>query len=129
MSSVKLYLDEDVRPLLAEILLSRGYDAVSALQRRRHGLSDQMQLEAAIREGRTFVTHNIRDFTRLHASFASRHYGIVASNQESLSFILRRLLYFLSQETASSVKGGLFWLSNYEPPGDFKRIEISRSSG
>lgn len=29
---VKLYIDEDVRPLLAEVLRQRGYDAISAVE-------------------------------------------------------------------------------------------------
>lgn len=57
MSAAKLYLDEDVRPLLAEILSARGYDVVSAAQKRKHGLSDRQQLELAVREERTFATH------------------------------------------------------------------------
>ena len=116
MNAVRFYLDEDVRPLLAEILLSRGYDVVSTAQRSKQGLLDHQQLEIAIQEKRTFVTHNIRDFTRLHPHFSDRHYGIVVSNQESLTLLLKRLLYFLSKETLSSVKGKLFWLSNHNPP-------------
>ena len=114
MNAVRLYLDEDVRPLIAEILLARNYDVVSAVQRKRYGLSDHQQLEFAVREKRTFLTHNIRDFVKLHPAFSERHYGIILSNQDSLNIILKRLLGFLSKETSESVKGKLFWLSNYE---------------
>ena len=117
MNVPRLYLDEDVRPLLAEILSARGYDVISAAQKRRHGLTDHLQLEFAIREERTFVTHNIRDFVKLHSSFLDRHYGIIVSDQDTLNVILRRLLNFLSKETTDSAKGKLFWLSNYEPSG------------
>ena len=117
MNAARLYLDEDVRPLLAEILSARGYDVTSAIQKRRQGLTDQQQLEFATHEERTFVTHNIRDFVKLHPIFLERHSGIVVSNQESLNIILRRLLCFLSKETVDSVRGKLFWLSSYEPSG------------
>ena len=116
MNAAKLYLDEDVRPLLAEILSTRGYDVISAVQKRKQGLLDHQQLELALREERTFVTHNVRDFVKLHSHFSDRHYGIIVSNQDSLNNILRRLLSFLSKETTDSVRGKLFWLSNYEPP-------------
>ena len=116
MNAAKLYLDEDVRPLLAEILSSRGYDVISATQKRRVGLTDYQQLEFAIHEERTFVTHNVRDFIKLHQAYSERHHGIVVSNQDFLNVILRRLLCFLAKETADSVKSKLFWLSNYEPP-------------
>ena len=91
MNAAKLYLDEQ-------------------------GLLDHQQLDLALREERTFVTHNVRDFVKLHSYFLDRHYGIVVSNQDSLGIILRRLLCFLSKETTDSARGKLFWLSNYELP-------------
>ena len=48
MEKVKIYLDEDVRPLLAEVLRSRGYDAVSCVERGFFGLSDREQLNIAM---------------------------------------------------------------------------------
>ena len=114
MAPVKLFLDEDVRPLLADILCQRGYDAVGAAHVRRLGLTDPEQLHAAMKEGRAFVTHNIRDFVRLHSTFSYQHNGIIVSNQETLSVILRRLLCFLSRETVTTTQGKLFWLSDYE---------------
>lgn len=116
MASVKLYLDEDVRPLLADILRDRGYDVSSTSHARRKGLTDTEQLQCASKEQRALVTHNIRDFVQLHARFPDEHCGIVLSNQEPLPVLLRRLLYFLSRETPASAKGRLFWLSDYEPP-------------
>ena len=116
MASIRLYLDEDVRPLLAEILRDRGYDAISAAHARRKGLTDEEQLLFAIKEHRVLVTHNIRDFAQLHAPFSDRHWGIILSNQEPIPVVLRRLLYFLSRETSSSAQGRLFWLSEYTPP-------------
>ena len=43
MNAAKLYLDEDVRPLLAEILSTRGYDVISAVQKRKQGLLDHQR--------------------------------------------------------------------------------------
>lgn len=40
MDNVALYLDEDVRVLLAEVLRARGYDAVHALEIGQAGKSD-----------------------------------------------------------------------------------------
>ncbi len=116
MAAVKLYLDEDVRPLLAEILQDRGYDVASASSSRRRGLTDEEQLQVAIKEHRALVTHNIRDFAQLHSRFSDQHFGILLSNQEPLRVLLRRLLHFLSKETASSAQRRLLWLSDYEPP-------------
>ncbi len=89
---------------------------VSAVHLRHRGLTDQEQLTTATENHRILVTHNIRDFVLLHRHSASRHYGILVSNQEPLNMMLRRLLHFLFKETASSAQGNLFWLSDYEPP-------------
>ncbi|MBI3319033.1 MAG: DUF5615 family PIN-like protein [Candidatus Omnitrophica bacterium] len=115
MASVRLYLDEDVRPLLAEILRDRGFDAISASRTHRLGLTDREQLEVAIKERRALLTHNIRDFVRLHTELADRHEGIIVSNQAPLPILLRRVLGFFSRETAASITGRLCWLSDYEP--------------
>ena len=40
MSEISLYLDEDVRVLLAEILRNRGYNAYHVLEVERTGKSD-----------------------------------------------------------------------------------------
>ena len=40
MAPITLLLDEDVRPLLAEILRQRGYDAIQVLEVSRGGKSD-----------------------------------------------------------------------------------------
>ena len=47
MAEIILLLDEDVRPLLADILRQRGYDAVHVLELKRTGKSDIDQLEFA----------------------------------------------------------------------------------
>jgi len=114
VASIKLYLDEDVRPLLAEVLLDRGFDVVSAVRIRRLGVTDEEQLQAAINDRRTLLTHNIRDFARLHTAWAHRHEGILVSDQEPFHVMLRRVLCFLSRETPSSIRGRLCWLSQYE---------------
>lgn len=116
MASVTLYLDEDVRPLLADILRTRGFDVVSAVSTHRIGLTDEEQLDTAIEQRRALLTHNIRDFVRLHTKLTSRHSGIIVSSQEPLHVLLRRSLGLLSRETATSIRGRLCWLSDYEPP-------------
>jgi len=72
MEKVKIYLDEDVRPLLAEVLRSKGYDAVSCVERGFFGLSDKEQLNIAIKERRAILTHNIKDFVQLHNSATTK---------------------------------------------------------
>ena len=77
---MKLYLDEDLSPAIAELLRRRGMDATSAQEIGKTQLSDRAQLEYAIREGRAIVTANVVDFIQLaHEAIASnkQHSGIV----------------------------------------------------
>ena len=83
MAAVKLYLDEDVRPLLAEILEGRGYDVASASSSRRRGLTDEEQLQVAIKE-------------RLGAG-----HGLVIEAPERLMAILNEFLANLTLEGRS----------------------------
>ena len=50
-----MLLDEDVRPLLAEILRQRGYDAVHILDLERTGKTDAEQLEFAASQHRAIL--------------------------------------------------------------------------
>lgn len=42
--SVRIYLDEDVRPLLTRVLKKRGYDVISACEMGITGLTDEKQI-------------------------------------------------------------------------------------
>jgi predicted nuclease of predicted toxin-antitoxin system len=59
---VKLYLDEDLSPVIAQMLQERGVDVVSSRDVSLIGVSDREQLEYAAREQRALVTRNARDF-------------------------------------------------------------------
>ena len=108
MSKHKLYLDEDVDPILSKILRERGHDVTSAVGVRMKTLSDYEQIEFAISEGRTILTHNIKHFVEISNEYAATgktHFGIIVSNQLPLKEILKRLLrwyLYISISTASS---------------------------
>jgi predicted nuclease of predicted toxin-antitoxin system len=76
MTQITLLLDEDVRPLLAEILRQRGYDAVHVLEVSRGGKSDLEQLAYAVSQGRAMLTHNIRDYLLLDGNTEHREKSI-----------------------------------------------------
>ncbi|MGL6338735.1 MAG: DUF5615 family PIN-like protein [Waterburya sp.] len=67
MSSVfiRLYLDEDVNVLVADLLNSRGFDALTVRDAGQLQASDEEQLAYAVSQKRALVTHNRSDFEKL----------------------------------------------------------------
>jgi predicted nuclease of predicted toxin-antitoxin system len=77
---LKYYLDEDISSKVAELLRSKGLDAVSVHERGLAGAQDEEQLKAAALEGRALVTRNRNDFIALTARFYETfqpHCGLV----------------------------------------------------
>jgi hypothetical protein len=77
---VKLYLDEDLSPRIAELLRRHGIDTTSAHDIGNIHVNARAHLEHATREGRAIVTANGVDFIHLaHEAVATntQHGGIV----------------------------------------------------
>jgi predicted nuclease of predicted toxin-antitoxin system len=116
MASIRLYLDEDVRPLLAHTLRERGYDAVSALDLGRIAMPDTAHFEYASEENRALLTFNIRDFVPLAARAMAEGKvfpGLVVSDQIEIRELLRRTLRLLGQRSAADMANTIVWLSDY----------------
>lgn len=116
MAQTKLFLDEDVRPLLAAILRQRGYGVAHVLEVNRAGKSDPEQSSYAVSQGRAMFTHNIRDYLLLDRKYRTQgkeHYGIIVSDQVPLRELLRRTLRCLSRYTAEEVRNQMIWLHDF----------------
>jgi hypothetical protein len=70
---VKVYLDEDLSPIIARILRDKGVDAVSAHEVGKVQLEDRVQLAEAIQAGRAIITANIVDFLVLAHDAVARN--------------------------------------------------------
>ena len=70
---MKFYLDEDLSPKIAKILRRSGINAWSAHEVGLRELSEQHQLEFAVKEKRCLVTRNRDDFIRLTVQFLNDH--------------------------------------------------------
>lgn len=62
---MRVYLDEDVDVLLGRLLVSRGFDCVSASELGHLAWPDEQHLEFASDQDRILVTHNRVDFEDL----------------------------------------------------------------
>lgn len=79
----KIYIDECLSPLLAQLLRREGVDVVSAHDVGMAGKSDRANLLFAKQEGRVLVTVDKSDFAKLLREIHD-HSGIIACPQVSL---------------------------------------------
>lgn len=117
MAKIALLLDEDVRPMLGEILRQRGHDVIHVLDAGRAGKSDAEQLVYALSQQRAILTHNIRHFRLLNQRYheeGRQHCGILLAVQLPLPELLRRALRFLGRHTSDEVRNNVFWLNKEE---------------
>ena len=61
----RLYLDEDITPLLARLMRERGHDVISCRDIGATGIPDDELLERATDLGRGILSSNYGDFIRL----------------------------------------------------------------
>jgi predicted nuclease of predicted toxin-antitoxin system len=116
VSAIRLLLDEDVRPLLAEVLRERGFDVVAVVPEGLGESEDAEVLEHAIEHHRTLLTHNVEHFVELAAEYARKgweHYGIIVAAQAPIRELLARVLRLLAQKQAEDMINALEWLHNY----------------
>ncbi len=95
------YFDEDVSVITAKIIRAHGFTIVCTSEAKRCGGSDEEQLQYAAKNGHILVTHNIRDFIRIHRDFLKNgfcHSGIILANRKRDNYeFSRRLLVLLQQ--------------------------------
>jgi len=79
--AVRLLLDEQLSPTVAERLRGLGHDVETIRGTPHEGPSDRQILDLARSQGRALVTNNLRDFRPLHhlaiAPHGSGHPGMV----------------------------------------------------
>jgi predicted nuclease of predicted toxin-antitoxin system len=78
----RLFLDEDITPLLARLLRERGHDVVSCRDIGATGITDEEQLERATGLGRAILSSNYGDFIRISRACVRdgrAHGGIIIS--------------------------------------------------
>lgn len=119
MIPAQLYLDEDVDPLLAQVLRNRGIDCLSTQEANNRGKSDKDQLAFAVNHGRAFLTFNVRDFVQISQNYAvegKKHSGIILSQHHPFRELLRRTLLLLQKHGKEELTNRTVWLQDYQMP-------------
>src|SRR5512145_3331685 len=99
---IELYLDEDVDVLVADLVRARGFSAITTREAGELGNSDIAQLNYAVSQQKTLLTHNRADFEKLAQDYFTAgqvHYGIIIAVRHPLPEMLRRLLLILNHFT------------------------------
>ena len=110
---IKLYLDEDVSSVVAELLRARGFEAVTTQEAGLLRNTDAAQLAHAVSLAAAFLTHNRSDFELLVQQYFSNqqsHYGMIIAVQRPPHEIVRRLLFILNHVTADEMKNQLRYI-------------------
>lgn len=104
---IRLYLDEDVDVLVAEMVRAHGFDALTTVEAGNLGVDDERQLAFAATEDRAVLTHNRIHFERIAQEYFERelrHAGIFLAVRRQPGEIVRRLLRILNHVTADEMR-------------------------
>ncbi|GAB4536039.1 MAG: DUF5615 family PIN-like protein [Anaerolineae bacterium] len=117
MSTIRLFLDEDVWPGLAVVLREHSFDVLHAYEVERGEMSDADQLAYSAQEGRAILTHNAKDFVPLAIEYffdERSHAGIILSPQIKKGELVRRTLNLLNALSAEEIGGTVRHLADYK---------------
>lgn len=110
---IGIFLDEDVNVLIAELVRSRGFSAISTSETGRKGKTDKEQLEFASKNKYTLLTHNRVDFENLAREYFENnttHHGIIIAVRRSPQEIARRLLVILNDVPADEIINQIIYI-------------------
>ena len=117
MTAPRLYLNEDVDPLLARILTQRGFDVLTTQDAGQRSAIDADQLAFAARTGRALMTHNVAHFAALARQYGEAggaHHGVIVSDQLPLKELLARTLRLLDRLDGDAVRNQIVWLQDFK---------------
>lgn len=110
---IELYLDEAVSVIVGDILRARGFVAITTQEAGKLASSDQEQLEYAISQRRTLLTHNRADFEALAKRYfesGQEHHGILIAVRRPPNDFAERLLPILNSMTADEIENQLTYI-------------------
>jgi len=108
-----LYFDEDVNPLIGKLLQPRGFSFVTTQTVGLTAASDSEQLNQAVEQRKTLLTHNRVDFENLAREYfesGKTHFGIIIAVRRLPQKVARRLLMILNNTSHDEMKNPLIYI-------------------
>ena len=99
--------------LLAALLRSRGFEAVTTQEAGNVGASDKRRLAHAAEKGLAMLTHNRSDFEQLASDYfkgGRHHAGIIIAVRRMPHDILQRLLKLQNQTAADEIADNVWYV-------------------
>jgi predicted nuclease of predicted toxin-antitoxin system len=103
----KLYLDEDVDVLLANLVRARGFEVITTVEASQRGKTDVEQMAFAVSQQRALLTHNRADFEQIAQEYfaaGETHFGILIAVRRPTYEMARRVLVILNAITADEMQ-------------------------
>ena len=110
---IELYLDEDVSVIVGDILRARGFVAITTQGAGKLASGDQEQLDYAISQRTTLLTHNRADFEALAQRYfesGQTHHGTIITVRRPANDIAKQLLPILNSITADEIENQLLYI-------------------
>lgn len=113
MIRAKIYLDEDVDIIVADMFRSQGYVALTTQEAKRKSFSDSDQLKFATENGMAILTHNRTDYETLAIRYFESgltHAGIIISVQRLPRSIATRTFKILQRYSAEEIINQVYYI-------------------
>lgn len=110
---IKVYLDEDVNVLIAQLIRAKDFKSVTVNEVGRRGQSDAEQLKYAMQNGYAILTHNRIDFEELAQEYYAdnkSHHGIIIAVRRPVHEVADRLLNTLNDFTADELINQIIYI-------------------
>lgn len=110
---IKVYLDEDVNVLIAELVRLQKIKSLTVDEAGRKGKTDAEQLKYAAQNGYAILTHNRIDYEALARNYFEddkTHRGIIIAVRRPIHEIAERLLKVLNDFTADEMTNQIIYI-------------------
>ncbi|MGE0680722.1 MAG: DUF5615 family PIN-like protein [Candidatus Binatia bacterium] len=105
---LRFFIDEDLPPVIAEMLRAQGLSATSVVAEKQQGLSDEEQLRFAAERNVILVTANVADYMEL-----ARQWMAIGLDHSGLIFAMTRQF---PRRDAVAITHALHALARQETP-------------
>jgi len=110
---IRLYLDEDVDVLVADLVRARGFHVTTTQEAGQIGASDEEQLAFASSRGQAILSHNRADFETLGRQYFEEgrpHSGIIIAVRRRPMELVHRVLVLLNRVAADEIENQIRYI-------------------